>query len=388
MDDLPFDVTKLDTLLEEAGAEAVLATTKPNVQYLLGGYRYFFFEGGDAIGLDRYLPVVGYVKGRPEDAFYVGAGNENWGLEVHPIWVPRCDTTSWTAEAAARVAAASLTAAGLEAATIALERAFFPVSAMEVLHKQLPNAQFVDATALLQELRAVKSAAELEQMRAGAAAVVDAVLATFQALALGDRELDVVQRLRVEQTSRGLGFDYALINTGTKVGRAPSTRRVQAGDTICLDTAGYYYGYLADMARMAVVGEPTPLLTGLYEEIETVQQAARSPIRQGVSGGEIYKAVAVALQGCPHRSEMTFLAHGMGLIPHEAPHLTASGAIPYPATHAERPLEAGMVLSIETHMVHPNVGFVKLEDTVAVTKEGWEAFGDWGRGWNMAGSAR
>jgi len=41
-----------------------------------------------------------------------------------------------------------------------------------------------------------------------------------------------------------------------------------------------------------------------------------------------------------------------------------------------------MVISIETTLAHPTRGFIKLEDTVAVTTDGWEAFGDSGRGWN------
>jgi Xaa-Pro aminopeptidase len=90
------------------------------------------------------------------------------------------------------------------------------------------------------------------------------------------------------------------------------------------------------------------------------------------------------LESCPHQKDMHFVAHGMGLIAHEAPRLTATGPIPYPDKHANRPLESGMVLSIETHLKHPDVGFVKLEDTVAVTDSGCEAFGDWGRGWNVA----
>ena len=36
---------------------------------------------------------------------------------------------------------------------------------------------------------------------------------------------------------------------------------------------------------------------------------------------------------------------------------------------AAQPLEAGMVLSIETTMLHPRRGFIKLEDTVAVTED-------------------
>ncbi|SFH80242.1 hypothetical protein SAMN04487925_101562 [Bradyrhizobium sp. cf659] len=44
-----------------------------------------------------------------------------------------------------------------------------------------------------------------------------------------------------------------------------------------------------------------------------------------------------------------------------------------------------MVVSIETTMKHPKRGFIKLEDTVAVT--GYEIFGEGGRGWNLGGSA-
>ena len=51
-----------------------------------------------------------------------------------------------------------------------------------------------------------------------------------------------------------------------------------------------------------------------------------------------------------------------------------------------RPLEAGMVLSVETTMLQPRAGLVKLEDTVAVTADGFEMFGAAGRGWNRGGT--
>jgi Xaa-Pro aminopeptidase len=47
-----------------------------------------------------------------------------------------------------------------------------------------------------------------------------------------------------------------------------------------------------------------------------------------------------------------------------------------------------MVLSIETTMQHPSRGFIKLEDTVVVTADGWEGYGDTLRGWNRSGSNR
>ena len=65
---IPFDVNHLDRLLDEAGIDVLVATSKHNVQYLLGDYKFFFFEAMDAIGVSRYLPAVVYQKGKPETA--------------------------------------------------------------------------------------------------------------------------------------------------------------------------------------------------------------------------------------------------------------------------------------------------------------------------------
>jgi len=77
----------------------------------------------------------------------------------------------------------------------------------------------------------------------------------------------------------------------------------------------------------------------------------------------------------------------MGLVSHEAPHLTSRGPVPYPDDDARRPLESGMVISVETTLKHPRRGFIKLEDTVAVTDGGFEIFGEGARGWNRGGTA-
>ena len=76
----------------------------------------------------------------------------------------------------------------------------------------------------------------------------------------------------------------------------------------------------------------------------------------------------------------------MGLVTHEVPHLTSRGPVPYADTDAGLPLEPGMVLSIESTLRHPTRGFIKLEDTVAVTESGFEVFGETLRGWNRTGA--
>jgi Xaa-Pro aminopeptidase len=379
----PFDTPKLDRLLDEAGVDLLLAVTKYNVQYLLGGYRYFFFAHADAIGTGRYLPVVGYFRGRPELAFYVGAGNEAWGLEVFPVWIPNTVTRSWTSVDAAMAAAEFIRKAGYTSGRIALEFSFFPADAMDALRRELPNTEFVEALPILEELRAIKTKQELEYLRAGAAAVVDSMLATFQSAKPGVTETELVEHLRLEQSHRGLTFDYALITTGLTFGRAPSNRAWSPGEVLSFDTAGYCHGYLADMARMAVMGSPTALMQELLHEILFVQDQTRLAIAAGRLGYEVYEAGHRATEQCKFGKGFGFVAHGMGLIRHEAPRLQHNAEIGYDGAHAERPLEAGMVLSIETGIKHPEIGFIKLEDTVVVTETGWEAYGDWGRDWNQ-----
>jgi len=65
----------------------LLANSKPNVQYLLGGHRSFFFDTMDAIGVSRYLPAFVYPKGAPEKAGYFGHGMESYQRELKPFWV-------------------------------------------------------------------------------------------------------------------------------------------------------------------------------------------------------------------------------------------------------------------------------------------------------------
>jgi hypothetical protein len=86
--DLPFDKKHLDNLLEAANIDILLVTSKHNIQYMLGGYRFFFFDQFDAIGITRYLPIIIYPKGRPDRAVYVGNAMEDSEAENGRFWCP------------------------------------------------------------------------------------------------------------------------------------------------------------------------------------------------------------------------------------------------------------------------------------------------------------
>src|SRR5258707_1019739 len=263
--DLPFDKKHLDDLLEADNIDILLVTSKHNIQFMLGGYRFFFFDQFDAIGITRYLPIIIYPKGRPDRAVYVGNAMEDSEAENGRFWCPTIETRSWGT---------------------------------------------LDAT---------------------------------------DLAIDQV---------------------------------INSGDIISLDSGGRYGGYIGDLCRMGIAGRPDAELDDSLGWVEAVQQAARTPIRSGMLGKEIFAAVKDVLSSSPHSANTHFVAHGVGVIGHEAPRLSDRGPVTYPAYDANLPLQAGMVLSIETTLMHPRRGFIKLEDTVAVTETGWDAFGDKGRGWN------
>src|ERR1700693_3552522 len=93
-DTAPFDTALLDRLMDEAGIDVLVATSKHNVQYLLVAHRAFFFESMDAMGLSRYLPVFVYVKGGSQKTGFFGHRMENYQNEVKPFWVAETNTKS------------------------------------------------------------------------------------------------------------------------------------------------------------------------------------------------------------------------------------------------------------------------------------------------------
>jgi Xaa-Pro aminopeptidase len=242
-----------------------------------------------------------------------------------------------------------------------------------------------DALFVLERLRAIKTPEELNMLRIASDAVIDSMQAVIKTHGPGVTKNELVEALRREETSRGLTFDYCLITAGSSLNRAPSGQRWDYGDILSLDSGGNYHGYIGDVARMGIIGEPDQELEDLLAGVEAVEQASMKPIRAGALGKEIYAAANAVLHKSKIHNHAHFLAHGMGLVSHEAPRLTNSGPVPYDAYDADRPLETGMVISVETTLQHPQRGFIKLEDTVIVTPTGHEVFGDRIRGWNRAG---
>jgi Xaa-Pro aminopeptidase len=383
----PFDSARLDRLMDEAGIDVLLATSKHNVHYLLGGHRAFFFDYMDAMGLSRYLPIMVYPKGKPEKAAYFGHRLENFQQQVKPLWTPEVQANSSGALDTMQKATDYLRSSGVPARRIGIETTFMPMDAGAALKSALPDAEIKDALVVLERQRLRKSPHELAMLRTASEKVIDAMMSVIAGHGPGSTKEEIAEALRREEVNRGMTFEYCLIAAGTSHNRAPSPQRWEQGDVLSIDSGGNYHGYIGDLARMAILGEPDAELEDLLGEIETIQRAAFKPIRAGAMGGEIYAAGEALVAKSKQHNNMEFLAHGMGLVSHEAPHLTNDGPVPYTDEDAHRPLETGMVISVETTLKHPTRGFIKLEDTIAVTEQGFEIFGEGGRGWNRGGTA-
>jgi Xaa-Pro aminopeptidase len=142
-----------------------------------------------------------------------------------------------------------------------------------------------------------------------------------------------------------------------------------------LDCGGERFDYVSDIARMGCMGKPSALADDMLHEILAIQKRARALVRPGVPCAEVYLEGEQAFKAsCYAAGGGAFEAHGLGIVPGEPPLIRPAN---------RRPLEAGMVLSIETDFEHPEVGRVKVEDTVVVTPTGPEGLGDLGRHWTI-----
>ncbi len=381
------DLDRIDRLMAAAGIDVLLITSKHNVQYLLGGYRFIFFAAMDAVGHSRYLPVVIHQRGRPDHACYIANKMEGGEHANRPFWTPNFLPATWGSVDAARLAGEHLNRIGAGGLRIGIEPGFLPVDAWQTLGAAVPGAALVDATHMLEQMRAIKTPDELAQLRIASELITDAMFATMALADEGWNKARIIEELRRQETSRGLHFDYCLLTLGSSHNRAASSQVWAKGEVMSMDSGGNWRGYIGDLCRMAVLGDPDAELQDLLGELETVQQAAFSLVRPGVPGGEMIAHAEATLRGIPSAGFTDFFAHGMGLITHEVPFLMTNHPVAYEGVDAGRALEPGMVLSVETTMLHPRRGFIKLEDTVAVTPTGHEMFGTRGRGWNRGGTA-
>src|SRR5436305_2570503 len=205
---IPFDHARLDRLMDEAGMDVLLATSKHNVQYLLGGHRSIFFDYMDAIGISRYLPIVVYPKGKPDKAAYYGHRLESFQKEVKPFWTPEAHTNSSGALDTMQRATDYLRSSGIANKRIGIETTFMPMDAGAALRKAMPDADIRDALVVLERLRLRKSPEELAMLKTSSEKVIDAMMATIAKHGPGSIKAEMTETVRRGAVKRRLTVEY------------------------------------------------------------------------------------------------------------------------------------------------------------------------------------
>jgi Xaa-Pro aminopeptidase len=129
--------------------------------------------------------------------------------------------------------------------------------------------------------------------------------------------------------------------------------------------------YFADMTRTVVKGKPTATMKKMYDRVLEAQTIALKNIKPGVTGKAINDMVCDCFENYGYGTIRTgsktgFIhstGHGVGLEIHEGPGLRESGI---------EPLVPGNVVTVEPGLYDPEVGGVRIEDMVVVTKKGCE----------------
>lgn len=222
-------------------------------------------------------------------------------------------------------------------------------------------------------MRAIKSPAEIEQMRA-AATITDQVMAQVNRLARpGQTEAELAWEL--EKRLREGGADATafpiIVASGPNAARphhSPGQRPLQEGDAIIVDMGAALNGYMSDLTRSFFLGsEPSPRYREIYDVALKAQNKALAGLRPGTTTREVDALARDSIAAAGHREHFGHsLGHGVGLEVHEEPRLS-------PREKYERSLQPGMVTTVEPGIYVPDWGGVRIEDLVLVTEHGHES---------------
>jgi ectoine hydrolase len=177
---------------------------------------------------------------------------------------------------------------------VELENYYFSAKAWLVLTKELPDAEFVDATALVNWQRAVKSAEEIAFMRKAARISEKIVDGIVERVEPGLKKNELVAEILAD-AARGVDDawgDYAaivpLLPSGSDAAAPHLTwdgRPFASGEATFFEIAGCYRRYHAPFCRTVFLGKPPQDLVdaekALVEGLEAGLQAARAGNRAG-----------------------------------------------------------------------------------------------------------
>lgn len=273
---------------------------------------------------------------------------------------------SWSTHDAEQIKAASVTKLGYEPDAML-------VSVFHGIQNKLAEAEqqveWIPSGGFVDELRAVKSEAEIELLRQAFDITCAAFNAVAPAIAAGTTEREVAWRLHEEMVKRGAeGPAFpTIVAAGENAARPhhePGGRPIQPGEPIVIDMGARFEGYCADLTRTVWVDAPDDRLTELYPIVEGAVETVFEHLHPGVTGKDLDSFARDHISDAGHGDAFSHgLGHGVGLRVHEAPSASK---------RSEDTLQPGHLLTIEPGVYYPEWGGIRIEDVVLVTDDGFE----------------
>lgn len=326
--------------------DALLVTNLVNVRWLTG------FTGSNAlavIGADvrRFLTDFRYLTQADEQV------DAAWGHEI-----------------ATDLFARAVEAEGGLPARVGFDDTDLSVRAFERLRKLVgDDVELVGAGGLIEDLRLVKDAEEVDRIRAAAKLADEALTEVLDAGIVGRTELAVALDLEFAMRRRGASAPsfpsiVAAGAHGALPHASPRDVPILEGTLVTIDWGAVLDGYASDCTRTFATGELDPRDREMYELVLAAQVAALDAVRPGPLGKEIDAIARGIIDDAGHAEHFGHgLGHGVGLEVHEGPRLSKQG---------DTALAAGHIVTVEPGVYVPGAVGVRIEDLVAVTEDGHE----------------
>lgn len=339
----------------EAYGHDVLVVTTPTGMRYLSGFRTASYSRLMAVVVPAAGRCTIVVPSLEESAARAAAGDD---LDV-AVWMDGDDPVSTLAGCVASAGTA-----------VAVEQQTLPLARADALRAALPGVDLRYGSELLAGLRERKSSQEVEAIRAAARILDAAVDRVFAEVGVGESEREISRRMAAAIDAEG-GEELplaplALVGPSSALPHGHSgDRRLEPGDILLIDALATCDGYVADICRCGIAGEPTARQRDLWEAVTEAHDAALATVRPGVTCASVDRAARDVLEA--HGLGDRFIhrtGHGLGLEVHEQPFIDAGNS---------SVLESGMVFSVEPGVYFPGEAGFRLEDDVLVTEKGGES---------------
>ena len=352
------NVDRLHAVMDRERLAAVVARSGHNFTYLSGlAYPGTLARHVDLADTTRAVLLVWPRHGDPVIVLNRIAEE----LTLRDSWVKRVVVYDAYNESPYAKLCEVLREAGLERARVGLERTYVSAAYWDEVARGLPQVQLVDSTALMDEVRWVKTAGEIALLKRAADLLDDAYAEVLPTIRPGETERAVHSRLIGSCIRRGANWAHGILNSNRNTipyaGEGDST--FERGDVVRTDYVAYLDGYPGHQSRNAVMGTPGAKLVSDYAQYVELYRKVLDRCRAGVTAGDVYEFTVreFARVGWDYRSALS--GHSVGPWWHQQEPIIARGR--------QTVLEDGMVLAMEPHGT-PGIEALHLQDMIVVRR--------------------